>query len=192
MIARIHGEVIAKNTDSVVIDVHGVGYEIIVPEPDHQQCQIGEPATLHTYLHVRENIQQLYGFFDAAAKALFELLIAINGVGPKSAISIIGLGSELNIRSAIATGNIGYLSAASGVGKRLAERLCVELKDKIGVIANTDGQAVLTASGAQDEAASALLQLGYSRTQVLEALGKIDFHAPLEERVRQALRELGR
>jgi Holliday junction DNA helicase RuvA len=191
MIARIHGEVIAKNRSSVVIDVHGVGYEIIVSEPDFGKCQISEPMTLHTHFHVRENSQELYGFSSLEAKDLFEMLIDVSGVGPKSAIAIVSLGSVGNIRSAIAGGNITYLSAASGVGKRSAERICVELKDKIGLAGG--GQVDLTSGiNEKDEALAALIQLGYSRTQVIEALGKVDMNAKLENRIRQALKELGR
>lgn len=186
MIAQISGKVIASSFGRVVVDSSGVGYEILVPLPLLDQLSVGAQVNLLTYHHVRENAQELYGFDQAAAKELFELLIGVSGVGPKSALTVMGLGEQGKIRQAIASGDSAFLAAATGVGKRTAERLSVELKDKVGVI----GGKVVAEPGVEDDARSALMALGYSAAQAAHALSDVKADLSTEQRVRQALKQL--
>lgn len=186
MIAQISGRVIDQSFDRVVVFVAGIGYEVLVPQPLLSQLPVGQDVTLLTHHHIRENSQELYGFTEGAAKELFEQLLSVSGVGPKGALAVMGLGDQSKIRQAIGAGDVAWLAAASGVGKRTAERITVELKDKVGIIG---GQAV-GAIMVDDDARSALMALGYSVSQASHALSGIDAKLPTEERVRQALKRL--
>lgn len=189
MIARLHGEVIEKDETGAIIDVGGMGYKVAMTENDLKQCQLNEPVTVYTYFHVRENSQELFGFREFEAKKLFELLIGVSGVGPKMAMSVLNLGDQRQLRQAVASGNVAYITAASGVGKRLAERLVVDLKDKVGVIAGEviENLGEMTTS---DDAVEALVALGYSQSQAISALAQTNPEDDVEERIKQALRKL--
>jgi Holliday junction DNA helicase RuvA len=184
MISRVAGQVVELGSDRVVLDVGGLGYEILVPQPLLEKLKIGEPAVLLTHHHVRENIQELYGFAEAEAKLLFEQLLGVSGVGPKSALAIMSLGDQERLRSAIATEDASFIATAVGVGKRSAERVIVELKDKVG----DDLDLALAAPA--DDAAAALKALGYSAAQASQALRGIEPGLPVEIKVKQALRKL--
>lgn len=186
MIAQISGRVIEQGVDRVVVFTAGVGYEVIVPQPLLEQLSVGSDVTLLTHHHVRENSQELFGFTQSPAKELFELLLSVSGVGPKGALAVMGLGDQSKIRQAIGAGDIAWLAAASGVGKRTAERITVELKDKVGVI----GGQVAGGLAVGDDARSALMALGYTASQASHALAEIEAELPTEERVRQALKLL--
>lgn len=185
MISQIKGAVIDSRIGRVVVEVGGLGYEVLVPAPLLEHLRIGQTAQLFTYHHIRENAQELYGFNSADAKELFELLLGVSGVGPKSALAVMGLGEHDRIRRAVAGEDIALIASASGVGKRTSERICVELKDKVGVIA---GYAFDERDG--DDARAALVALGYSPAQAAQALSEIDAKLSTEERVKKALKEL--
>ncbi len=190
MIAHIFGEVADRGTDSVVIDVGGLGYQVRVSEQTLESCILGSRIKLFTHFAVRENGQDLYGFDNLEAKRLFELLITVSGVGPKVAMSIIGLGNPGEIRAAIASGSVAYIVGANGVGKRGAEKIIVELKDKVGAMGTenflVDGQF------GGDDALEGLIALGYSRNQAMQSLSGISTELPVEQRITAALRELSR
>lgn len=185
MIAQIRGEVVDVGTNSVVIETAGIGYEVLLPEPVLSQITRGSQQTFMTYHHIRENGQELFGFVEPGQKELFTLLLGVSGIGPKGAMAILSLGDHGQIRQAIASGNSAYLAGAAGVGKKSAERVSVELKDKVGVIG---GQVVTPA--ADDDAQAALEALGYSPHQAAQALVNVKSDLKTEERVKQALREL--
>ncbi len=187
MIARLKGVVVGRNDQLLLVDVGGVGYEVTVPQQLAEDSSLDEEILLYTYDHIRENSRELFGFSDVEAKRFFELLLKVNGVGPKMAVSLMNLGDSKQIRSAIASGNTAYISGASGVGKRLAERICVDLKDKVGVVA---GQDVSDLGSTSNDTAEALVALGYSRSQAAASLSKIDQSLSTEEQVRQALKEI--
>lgn len=188
MIARLIGEVVAINNQVIVLDVHGVGYEVTLSANDLLDLRVGSATTLFTHQHIRENSQELFGFKQEDTKSLFELLISVSGVGPKMAMSILNLGECDEIKKAIASANVNYLSGANGVGKRLAERVTVDLKDKVGVIA---GKVMApSASSSGDEALDALVALGYSHAQSAQVLAKVDANADTQTRVKQALKLL--
>ena len=186
MIARISGEVVARASDHVVVDVRGVGYKVFVP-----RHPAGDIVQLHTHHVVREDAQQLYGFETREELALFEMLIGVSGVGPKAAMSILGVARPAQVAAAIASGDVAALSRAPGVGKKTAERLIVDLKSKVsrgGVEREPIGAVV------DDEAAAALQALGYTAAEALTALRPVPpaGSASTEERVTAALRAAGR
>lgn len=189
MIAIISGNVIEKLDDLVVVDAGGVGYGLLVPQEDWARLSIGQSAKLYVYEHIREQAHDLYGFINLGTKKLFEILLGVNGVGPKMALSLLSIGSADDVKSAIAEGNIKFLSVASGVGKKVAERIVVDLKDKVGFSANPDATTFLTSPtmNRYDEAQEALVALGYSAQDAANALSGIDSSLSVEDRIKAAL-----
>ena len=191
MIAHIAGKVDEKFAGSVIIDVQGVGYEIAVAAHDYDAMQLGEAVKLYTYHHIREQAQELFGFSSRAAKKLFELLITVQGVGPKAALAILSLGEAEQVRNALANADAAFIQKASGVGKKTAERVVVDLRDKVGVptyYAAHDApvQAELDTN---DEALEALVALGYTLADATKALAHIDTSLPTAQRVTMALKQ---
>jgi len=191
MIATLTGLVAEKLPNIIVLDVHGVGYGLLVPLSDYAQLAVKAPAKLYVHEHIREISHDLFGFTQLDTKLLFEQLLDVTGVGPKMALSILNIGSANDVRLAIAEGNVKYLQAASGVGKRVAERLVVDLKDKVGLVSSDTATTFLQGPSMQgsDEATQALVSLGYSSIDAAEALQNIDASLPTEERIRLALRK---
>lgn len=189
MIATLSGTVTEKFGESVVIDVHGVGYGVLTPAEDFSKLAEGDEVKVYIYEHIRENAHDLYGFTHTDTKRLFEQLLDVNGIGPKMAMHILGIGSVEDVRRAIAAGDTKFISAATGVGKRVAERVVVELKDKVGLIA-TASDALFAAStyAEKDEAVQALTSLGFTVPDAVAALGSVDSTLSTEERVKQALK----
>jgi Holliday junction DNA helicase RuvA len=190
MIAHISGIIAAKAGSHVVVDVGGVGYEIQVARSDYNQAVLGEKVILQTYHHLREQSQELFGFLDPAAKHLFEQLLNVKNVGPKVALSVLDTGPSRAVRAAIAGGDIKFLQSAKGVGKRAAEQIVVELRDKVGLMVGDQAEELVgrSAVGGQDEALQALVALGYSETDAQLALQPINKKLPTEERIKQALK----
>ena len=127
MIAHIKGILAEKFNNSVIVDVSGVGYEITITSLDFDSVNLGDEVKFYTYHQVREQDESLFGFLSLAAKKLFEMLITVNGIGPKAAISILSLASPEEVRNAIANADSAFVSKASGVGKKSAERVIVDL-----------------------------------------------------------------
>lgn len=189
MIATLSGVVSEKLPHGLVLEVGGIGYGLLLADEDFANLKIGEQIKLNIYEHIKEDAHDLYGFTKLESKVLFELLISVNGVGPKMGLSILSLGSSQDIRLAIAEGNTGFIQSASGVGKRLAERVVVDLKDKVGMTASDDATTFLqTPGGGEDEALQALLALGFSLQDAGLALKNVDPALPVEDRVKQALK----
>jgi len=189
MIAMIKGKVAEKTIDNVIVDCAGVGYGRYVTFEDYGALAEGQDTKLYVHEHIRENSHDLYGFRNLETKALFEQLLSVNGVGPKMALSILSLASAGSVRQAIASGDTKFISGASGVGKRVAERVVVDLKDKVGLASSDDATGFLTTSAnPNDEAMQGLVALGYSVNDAAEALKKVDQKLPAEERIKQALK----
>lgn len=188
MIARLRGRVIEKDLTRIVIDVNGVGYEVQMPLSDASELTLKAEADVYTYFQVREQSQELYGFLTSASKALFQLLITVQGVGPKAALAILSVGQFENVRSAIARSDSKYIQQAHGVGKKTAERVCVDLSDKVGVPSIIDNEAVQTELDTSDEAVEALIALGYTVTDAVNALAQVDPKLSTQERIKQALK----
>jgi Holliday junction DNA helicase RuvA len=190
MIATLSGTVAEKLLDVVVLEVHGVGYGLLVTSEDAGTLAVGQEVKLYVYEHIRENAHDLFGFRKRETQQLFEQLLAVNGVGPKMALSILSIASADQVRRAIAGGDTKFIARASGVGKRVAERIVVDLKDKVG-LASEELDASIFASDAsitQDEAAEALISLGYSPQDAAKSLQHIDKQLPTEERIKLALK----
>ncbi len=191
MIATLSGVVSEKLIDMVVLDVAGVGYGLFVTNEDHGRLVSGEPTKLYVYEHIREQQHDLFGFLTRESKDFFELLLSVNGVGPKMALNLLSVGSANQVKQAIASGDVKFISQANGVGKRLAERVVVELKNKVGLVAVDLAATGLLQSDdslMKDEAVEALVALGYSPQDAIKALQNIDIKLSTEERLTQALR----
>ncbi len=191
MIAYLNGVVAVVELDSIVLDVHGVGYGIVISPNEHSRMVQGDPVKLFIYEHIREDAHDLYGFTSPASKKLFEQLISVKNVGPKVAMAVLGIGSEDSVRAAIASGDVKLLQSAKGVGKRAAEQMVVELRDKVGLVVGSEAEGIVTRGGVNlaDEAVQALVALGYSELDAQKALEKIDPELPTEQRITQALRQ---
>ena len=188
MIAHVSGIVAEKFASSVIVDVHDVGYEVQVAANDFDRALLGEPIKFYTYHHIREQSQELFGFSALAAKKLFELLITVQGVGPKAALSILSLGESEIVRNAIASSDSGFVSKASGVGKKIAERVVVDLSDKVGVAVNVAHASGTSTTPVGDEALEALMALGYTLNDAIAALEHVPNDISTAQRVTQALK----
>ena len=192
MIAHLSGKIAEKfGAGSVVIDVRGVGYEVSVSAGDFEAVALGQDIKFYTYHHVREQAEELFGFSSLAAKKLFEMLITVQGVGPKAALAILSLGDAEQVRNAIANADSAFVQKATGVGKKTAERVVVDLSDKVGLPthygrADTPVQVELNTS---DEALEALMALGYTLADATKALENVDVNLPTAQRVTEALKK---
>jgi len=191
MIAHVAGIVAEKFNGSIIVDVHGVGYEVNVASGDYEMALLNETVKFYTYHHIREQSQELFGFSTLAAKKLFELLITVQGVGPKAALAILSLGNAEEVRNALANSDSAYITKASGVGKRIAERVVVDLSDKVGLPLRTDNNTLTGISqplSHSDEALEALMALGYNLNDATVALEGVPTDLSTADRVTQALR----
>ncbi|MBQ3296349.1 Holliday junction branch migration protein RuvA [Candidatus Saccharibacteria bacterium] len=192
MISHIKGTIDEKFGNSIIIDVNGVGYEVTVPTPDFENVKLGETRKFYTYHAVREQSEELYGFSSLMAKKLFELLISVQGIGPKAGIAILSLAEVEDVRNAIANSDTAFISKASGVGKKSAERVIVDLSDKVGIPSKYGATevkfGVSSAPAEKDDALDALIALGFNLKEATEALADVDPNLPVEERVKLALK----
>lgn len=194
MISHIKGKVEEKfGSNGLIVDVHGVGYEMLVPVPDFEAVNLGDEQKFYTYHQVKENLEELYGFSSLVSKKLFELLISVQGVGPKAGIAILSLAEAEEVRNAIANGDAAFIAKAAGVGKKSAERVIVDLRDKVGIPSHYGATEVKFGSKGvkadePDEALDALIALGFPLKEATAALEKVDPSLPVEERIRLALK----
>jgi holliday junction DNA helicase RuvA len=186
MISRLRGEVVSRSPNGVVLDVGGVGYLVNPTASALRAAEPGGEVVLETYLHVREDVLQLFGFAEAAERELFELLLSVQGVGPKVALAIVSGSSPSELRRAIALEDTDRFQAIPGIGKKTAQRVVMELKEKLGSVGET---AAPSAAKPYLVARDALVELGYSLVEAEEALATTDPEAPPEERVREALKK---
>lgn len=205
MISCLKGELFQKSQEKATLLVNGVGYEVFLSSDSIEKLpQLGEEVFLYTYTHVREDALHLFGFADTDEKQMFLLLINVSGVGPKLALAILSGIRPADLARAIATKDIARLTGLSGVGKKTAERLCLDLKDKVGLIVGTAeeipdfGAASQVEGGKEKDVISALVNLGYpqSRAHIALAAMKRRFspeslaEMPLQELIRETLRSL--
>ena len=194
MIAMLRGAVAAKGADHMVVDVHGVGYQVFAPSKTVMELGEGEECLLHVSTIVREDAITLYGFISTADRDAFNILRGVNKIGPKSALSILSSMGMEALANAVASDDVRALSKVPGVGKRTAERLCLELKDKLAGhfnVAHMAPSATRKASP-KDPLPLALAQLDYRKSEIdmvlaAEEVPKLG-EAPLEERLSAALR----
>src|ERR1700744_1213940 len=161
MIATLSGAVSEKLADMVVLDVHGVGYGLQVTAEDFGRMHTGQSAKVYVYEHIREQGYDLYGFTSLDTKRLFEQLLGVKNVGPKVALAVLDIGTASAVRGAIAAGDVKLLQSAKGVGKRAAEQIVVELRDKVGLASTDTAEGIVSRPGinTQDEAVEALTAL---------------------------------
>ncbi|MBQ9017539.1 Holliday junction branch migration protein RuvA [Candidatus Saccharibacteria bacterium] len=193
MIGHLRGIVSEKfGSNGLIVDVGGVGYEMLVPTPDFEAALLNEERKYYTYHAIRENAEELYGFSSLAAKRIFELLISVQGVGPKAATQILSLAEAEEVRNAIANGDTAFISKAAGVGKKSAERVVLNLSDKVGTPSRygaTEVKYGKAVTSEPDEALDALIALGFPLKEAAAALEKVDASLPVEERIKLALKK---
>jgi len=182
VIARLRGTPVARTGERLVLDVGGVGYALSVTPTVLRLAERGGEVSLETYLHVREDTLQLYGFGEPAERELFEHLLAVSGVGPKVALAIVSGSPPADLRRAIVLEDTARFEAIPGIGKKTAQRVVLELKEKLG---STTFAPEPSRLGARE----ALMELGYSIVEAEQVLAGIDPDLPVEEQLRQALRE---
>ncbi len=186
MIARLRGVPVGSGPDGLVLDVGGVGYLLAVTPTAARKASGADEVTLETYLHVREDALQLYGFADAEERELFSHLLSVSGVGPKVALAIVSGSRPAELRRAIALEDTARFEAIPGIGRKTAQRVVLELKEKLAsaVVAPDARGAAVDELVARD----ALVEIGYSLVEAERALADVDPHLPPEERVKLALR----
>jgi len=182
VISRLRGTVAARTPAGIVVDVGGVGY--LVAATPRVRARVGEETTVETYLHVREDALHLYGFASADERQLFELLLGVSGVGPKVALAIVSGSTPDELRRAIVRDDTARFEAIPGIGRKTAQRVVMELKEKMAA----EPAAAGSASGAL-VARDALMELGWSLLDADRALAEVDQSLPVEEQVRAALRK---
>ncbi|CAA7601679.1 Holliday junction ATP-dependent DNA helicase RuvA [ruvA] [Acididesulfobacillus acetoxydans] len=195
MIGMLRGEVWEIQNDKIVLDVQGVGYLLAVPLGLLGKTRVGEKITLYTHLIVREEELSLVGFASAAEKRIFLEMLNISGIGPKAALAVLSTFGAREAENAIARRDVQLLTKVPGIGKKTAERLVLELKDKFGGTDSADTGRSLKVSGAGEEALEALLALGFGLDEARRALGEAvreGEEAGSEERIRRALKLLAR
>lgn len=201
MISYVRGELVAMEKSKIIVDVNGVGYGIFMPEASMGMLpQLGNEVKIHTYLNVREDAMQLFGFLTRDDLEIFKLLIGVSGIGPKGGLSILSKLTADDLRFAVLSGDAKAISAAPGIGKKTAEKVIIELKDKLDLEEMLQGpseQGTMVSSvdtganSVQSEAVQALVALGYGSTESLKAVKRVNLeNATVEEVLKQALKHL--
>jgi len=185
MFGSIKGKIIFKNDKFVIVETGGLGYKISVSPDTLSKIAQESEIFIWTHLHVREDALDLYGFLEHPELEFFEMLINVSGIGPKSALIILSIASTQTLKKAISTGDISYLTKISGIGKKTAEKIVIELRDKVG-----EDKSDISLKGELD-ALEALKSLGYSGHEAREALKKASATSGTNAKVREALKILG-
>lgn len=200
MISYIRGELVSFEKEKIIVDVNGVGYGIFMPETSMGMLpQCGNEVKIHTYLNIREDAMQLFGFLTRDDLEIFKMLIGVSGIGPKGGLAILSKLSADDLRFAILSGDAKAISAAQGIGKKTAEKVIIELKDKLDLEdmlkPKQDTEFTVSsdysANEMQSEAVQALVALGYGNTESLKAVKKVGSDcATVEEILKAALKHL--
>lgn len=190
MIATLDGNVTEHQGHSIILEINGVGYGVMVTGTDQLDLHVKDQAKLYIYENIKEDTHDLIGFRSLTTKQLFELLLSVKNVGPKGALAVLDIGDEATVRAAIAGGDVKALQTAKGVGKRAAEQMVVELRDKVGAPVGEAAEGLVGRAGINqgDQAVQALVALGYTDADAQAALAGVDPDAPLEDRIKLALR----
>lgn len=190
MIGYISGKIISKKPTRIIVDVNGVGYLINISIGTFEKIADKEEVSLYTYLSVKEDSLDLYGFYSSSEKEMFELLISVSGIGPKTAQSILSGIQIEDLRDAIKTGNISRLISAPGIGRKTAERMIIELRDKVDSITEIKEGISAGASSIRSDAIAALVNLGYNQKIAERTVRSITESNPnilIEDLIREAL-----
>jgi Holliday junction DNA helicase RuvA len=187
MIGTLSGTVRHKDLHIVIVDVNGVGYKVFCTTDTALDAVTGEPIFLWTYLSVRENALDLFGFLDKETMDLFELLICISGIGPKTALGILNVATPAMLRQAVATEDISYLTKVSGIGKKNAEKIVLELRDKL----ITTSEDMVSGRAGEGDVLEALISLGYSERDARDAVKRLPKELEgTSARIKEALKYL--
>jgi holliday junction DNA helicase RuvA len=189
MIAFLKGDFVHKNPAVVHVDVNGVGYEVQISLNTYSSIQPLQKGLLHTYLHIREDAQVLYGFFDPKEKEIFVQLIAVNGIGAATARVMLSSMKPEEIVRAIVQGNVKLLESIKGIGKKTAERVVLELRDKLSKQSNEINIGALVNNTLEQDALNALLSLGISRQAAEQAIRKVVSAAPETEKAEDIIKK---
>ncbi len=175
----------------MIVDVSGVGYGVYVNLFDLNSISPDQEVNFFVYEHIREQVHDLYGFLTLETKTFFEALLDVSGVGPKMALKVLDIGKVSDIKKAIASSNVLYIKQASGVGQKVAERIIIELKNKVFVDNSADIELgnMINKIDQSDEAMQALMALGYSQNDASKALMNVDRSLPVSEQIKLALKE---
>ncbi|MDT8413028.1 MAG: Holliday junction branch migration protein RuvA [Vicingaceae bacterium] len=193
MIAQIKGRLIEKTPTYVIIDCNGVGYQINISLNTYSKIDADELCLLHTHMIVREDAQLLYGFKDKSERELFRLLISVSGVGSATAMMILSSLTATEIKGAISTGDVNTLKGVKGIGAKSAQRIIIDLRDKIGKVGENDINFAVSNNTIKDEALSALIMLGFAKKPAEVALNKIltvSEDMSVEQLIKQTLKSL--
>lgn len=191
MISYLKGKIKNKGNGFIILEINNIGYQVFVNPAMYADLDIGAEVEFYIHQHVKEDILDLYGFKSIEELELFELLLSISGIGPKSALGVLTIAKVQDVKDSIAQGDSSLLTKVSGIGKKTAERVVLELKEKVGSLANGAKGASINISGQASDEIDALMALGYSATQAREALQKIDKNiTDSGERIRQALKNI--
>lgn len=193
MIAQIKGRLIEKTPTYVIIDCNGVGYQINISLNTYSKIDADELCLLHTHMIVREDAQLLYGFKDKSERELFRLLISVSGVGSATAMMILSSLTATEIKGAISTGDVNTLKGVKGIGAKSAQRIIIDLRDKIGKVGESDINFAVSNNTIKDEALSALIMLGFAKKPAEVALNKIltvSEDMSVEQLIKQTLKSL--
>lgn len=190
MIATLTGRVAEKLGNIVVIECGGVGYGVLMTSADSGHVVAGQDQKVYIHENIKEDAHDLIGFTSLEARALFQQLLSVKNVGPKVALAVLDIGTANDVRLAIANGNVKQLQTAKGVGKRAAEQIVVELRDKVGAPVGDSAEGIVNRGGIDqtDEALQALVALGYTDADAQAALSKVDPGLSVEERIKQVLK----
>lgn len=195
MIAFLSGVVVEKTASSILLETSGgVGYDVTMTATDALSVVVGEKLRIFTYLKVSDSAQELFGFKNTIARDFFKILLTVSGIGPKSALNILSLGAIDQIQGAIARGDVKYLTAVQGMGKKTAERVVVELKNKFSVRGSSGESLTDTVnSGPVGEAVEALVSMGYSQAEARDAVQSLEVNGKnAEGLLREALKLLSK
>jgi Holliday junction DNA helicase RuvA len=189
MIGHLEGTVLAPDVEYAIVSVGGVGYKVFMTPNDIRPLKKGAPISLWTHLSVRETAQDLFGFTNKDTLRFFELLLSVSGIGPRSALAILSIADIETLRTAITQNNPSYLTKVSGVGKKTAEKIVLELAEKVEAGSTSELKGALRE---HEDALEALRSMGYSANEAREALKSVPAGVTTSsERLREALRTLG-
>lgn len=188
MIAFLKGKVELRTDKFIILNVQGVGYKVHCPLPILEKLTKGQEVKFYIHLYHRESLLDLYGFLSFEELEFFELLISISGIGPKAGLAVLSIASIKDLKASIASGRVDLLTKVSGIGKKTAERVILELRSKI-LVSGSDVKKLVS----DDEAVDALVSLGYTKYQAADALKQVSTKIKeIEDRIKQALRILGK
>ena len=193
MIGYLKGKVLSKKPTKLLIDVNGVGYLVNISISTFEKIAEMEEVSLYTYLAVRESALDLFGFYSMAEKEMFEVLIGVNGIGPKSAQGILSGIQIADLKEAVRTGNISRLVSIPGIGKKTAERMLIELRDKVDSVADSGENVLRGSSSVRSDAIAALTNLGYNQKiaeRIVQAVLDKNPNSSIEDLIKNSLSAL--